>query len=155
MHPEYSLKLAAISAKEVKTYGWTHEKSVICGYANLMEEDIKQILELAGSGGIFHCAQDIAQVLPGSKKDLQHTLQGWLKWGSRIKQHWPGRGGGPYLGVPISEEEPRNKAWSIYMAAPRHGDHKQFPIFSEAGLVDCIFTTTTFWPKQALALARL
>ena len=46
--PEYALKLAGIKAKEVKTYGWTNEKSVISGYATFNVKDIPQILLLSG-----------------------------------------------------------------------------------------------------------
>lgn len=64
--PEYSLKLAGVKAKEVKTYGRTNEKSVSCGYATFDKKEIPNILKLAGVGGIFftQLAQDVIRMPP-------------------------------------------------------------------------------------------
>ncbi len=115
--PEYALRLAGVKAKEVKTYGWTNEKSVICGYATFNKKDIPQILLLSGGSGIFftQLAQDVTRlppvqwVPPISEEEpilyLQRVQGLGKEKGAALAFR---RGGGTYLGVLVEDDVPRN-----------------------------------------------
>lgn len=128
--PEYALKLAGIKAKEVKTYGWTNEKSVISGYATFNVKDIPQILLLSGVSGIFftQLAQDVIAQPPVQwipPIDAETAIQYLHRVQEAGKEKDVAlafrRGGGTYLGVLAADNVPKNRAWSAFGIPPSWG----------------------------------